>query len=186
MPDDYKEYQDRYDSLEEEYDEDWSDEEKRNHYENMKDANERYVNHSDLSSRALVRSLLFIRPGTSRTMQNFDPLKVDHSRELQGREEAREEWGDDADDGHDRRIEVLRERDELLNHGIAHAEGGYEYQSEGMQDMDPDLRRELERENEERWGYNEAVERDEESDGDDRREDELEETSDMDIESDSD
>ena len=119
-------------------------------------------------------------------MQQFDQLKADHSRELQEREEAREEWGDDANDEHDRRIEILRERDELLNHGIAHAEGEYEYQSEGMQDMDPDLRRELERENEERWGYDEAVDRDQESDDDDRREDKQEETSDMEIESDSD
>lgn len=116
------------------------------------------------------------------------PAKGGHARELQGRLEAREEWGDDGNDAHDRRIEMLRERDEALDHGIAHAKGEYEYQTEGIQDIDPDLRRELEIENDERWGYNEAVEgdRDERQDGNDEREDEQEENSDMEIESDSD
>ena len=98
------------------------------------------------------------------------------------REEAREEWSDDGNDGHDERIEKLRDQKQLLNNGIAHAEGSYEYQTEGMQDMDPDLKRELEEENNEKWGYNEQVE------GDHYQEDENEqeeETSDMDIESDS-
>ena len=67
-----------------------------------------------------------------------------------GREEAREEWGDDGNDGHDERIEKLRGQKQLLNNDIAHAEGSYEYQTEGMQDMDPDLKRELEEENNER------------------------------------
>lgn len=105
-------------------------------------------------------------------------------RELQGREEAREEWGDDADDGHDQRIEKLRDRDQLLRHGIAHAEGNYKYQTERMQDMDEDLRRELEEENDEKWGNNN--EHTEEVD-DHQNEREPEETSsDMEIESDSD
>ena len=105
-------------------------------------------------------------------------------RELQGREEAREEWGDDADGGHDERIEKLRDRDQLLGHGIAHAEGDYEYQTERMQDMDEDLRRELEAENDERWGNNH--EQTEEVDGDQNEREPEETGSDMDIESDSD
>lgn len=139
----YKDWQDRYESLNEEWDENWSDEETRNHYENMKDTNE---------------------------------------KELQGREETREEWADDGNEGHDRRIEDLRDRDQLLNHGIAHAEGEYEYEEEGMQDMDPDLKRELERKNDERWENNDHIEGDE----GDEHENEQEETSDMEIESDSD
>lgn len=113
-------------------------------------------------------------------MRKNDELSGDLSRELMGREEAREEWGDDADDGHDERIEKLRDQDQLLKHGIAHAEGEYEYQTERMQDMDEDLRHELERENDERWPANEH----EEGSGVDQRENEEEE--DMDIESDSD
>lgn len=76
-------------------------------------------------------------------------------RELWGREEAREEWGDDGDEGHDERIEKLRDQGLLLSNAIAHADGDYEYQTERMQDMDPDLRRELEEENNERWRYSE-------------------------------
>ena len=41
--DEYKEWQDGYESLEEEWDEDWSDEKKRDHLENMKTWNEQYV-----------------------------------------------------------------------------------------------------------------------------------------------
>ena len=81
------------------------------------------------------------------------------SRELMGRERARDEWGDDANDGHDERIEKLRGQDQLLKHDIAHAEGEYEYQTERMQDIDEDLRRELERENDGRWRENENEER---------------------------
>lgn len=100
------------------------------------------------------------------------------SRELQEREEAREEWGDDGNEGHDDRIEILRGQSQLLGHAIAHAEGTYEYQTEGMQDMDADLRRELEQENNERWGHYGYQEHDSGS--------EQGETSDMDIVSDSD
>jgi len=104
---------------------------------------------------------------------------------LWGREEAREEWGDDGNDGHDERIEMLRVQGQLLNHAIAHAKGEYEFQTDRMQDMDEDLRRELEEENDEKWRNYEHVE----GDHDDERENEQEEqkeTSDMDIVSDSD
>ena len=91
-------------------------------------------------------------------------------------------------------------QDQMLNHAIAHAEGKYEYQSESMQDMDPELNRELWREHEEarerreydeweRREYGEARERREQVEDDhdgEGRDEEEEETSDMDIESDSD
>ena len=54
----YKEWQERYESLKEEYDEDWSDDEKRDHLENMRLSNEQYVRHVVLSSKTLGRALL--------------------------------------------------------------------------------------------------------------------------------
>ena len=56
--DEYKEWQGRYESLRQEWDEDWSDEEKRDHLENMRLCNERYVDHSDLSGKTLDTALL--------------------------------------------------------------------------------------------------------------------------------
>ena len=100
-----------------------------------------------------------------------------------GRENAREEWGDDGDDGYDDRIEKVRDEKQLLEHDVAHADGEYEYQTERMQDMDPDLRRELEERNDEWWGYNKQVEGDRYQEDENEQEDE---TSDMDIISDSD
>ena len=41
--DEYKEWQDRYEDLKEEWDEDWSKEEQRDHLENMRLSNEQYV-----------------------------------------------------------------------------------------------------------------------------------------------
>lgn len=114
---------------------------------------------------------------TGNTAQVLEP-NIRLSRELQEREEAREEWGDDGNEGHDQRIEKLRDQSQLLGHAIAHAEGTYEYQTERMQDMDEDLRRELERENNERWGHHEYQ-------GNDCG-NEQGETSDMEFESDSD
>ena len=43
--DEYKEWQDDYEEVEGEWDEDWSDEEKRKYYENLKLYNEKYVYH---------------------------------------------------------------------------------------------------------------------------------------------
>lgn len=102
---------------------------------------------------------------------------------MRGREEAAAEWGDDGDEGHDHRIDEVRGTSQLLNHDMAHLHGEYEYQTERMHDMDEDLRRELERENDERWGYNHAVEGEHVEEGEEEPEDE---NSDMDILSDSD
>lgn len=96
---------------------------------------------------------------------------------MQGREEAREEWGDEANDGHNERIEHLKNQGQLLEHDIAHAKGEYEYQTERMQDMDEDLRRELERENDEKFEHVKSSHHDKS---------EQDETGDMDIENDSD
>ena len=38
--DEYKEWQDRYEDLKEEWDQDWSNEQQRDHLENMRDSNE--------------------------------------------------------------------------------------------------------------------------------------------------
>ena len=51
--DEYKEWQDRYEDLKEEWDGDWSKEEQRDHLENMRLANEQYVSQATLSNRAL-------------------------------------------------------------------------------------------------------------------------------------
>ena len=67
------------------------------------------------------------------------------SREREGREQARE-WGAD-DDGHEGRIDILRGNEQLLGHAIAHREGDYEYETEGMRDVNPDAHRGLEEEN---------------------------------------
>lgn len=102
-----------------------------------------------------------------------------------GREEARDEWGDEGDDNHDHRIEIVRNQDLLLKNAIAHADGEYDYHTESMRDVDPDLRRELERENDERWGYNSGLETRQEDDNGNEQQEEEEEV-DMDIVSDSD
>ena len=89
----------------------------------------------------------------------------------------------------------------MLKNDIAHAEGKYEYQTERMQDMDPNLKHRLEEENDARWLYNQQEggdhqdvhENDErwrynEQEGGDHQDEheheQEEETSDMEIESD--
>ena len=83
-----------------------------------------------------------------------------------------------ADEGHDRRIEITQERALLLNNTVAHEEGSYEYETRGMQDVDPDLHAEMERENDERWanpGGHHEEER-EESDEDEHSDMDLDRT----------
>ena len=155
---DYKEWQDRHDSLNGEYDEEWDDETKRDHYENMRIANEMCV------LTIMIPAIRFKR---------VDQVVF---RELEGRLEARDEWGDDGNDGHDHRIDSLRDQDQVLAHGIAYHEGTYEYQTEGMQDMDPELRRELEEANNAKWAPNEN-----EGEEQEQEQEEEEEDSDMDL-----
>lgn len=112
-------------------------------------------------------------------------------RELQGREEARDSYAqrDEADEGHDWQIEIVRDRHPLLTNAMAPEKCDYEYDARGMQDAEPEegLHEELERENDE--GENDERfarffgDRGEEEAYEDRYE---EEDSDMDIESDSD
>lgn len=97
-------------------------------------------------------------------------------RELEGRLEARDEWGDEGNDGHDQRIRNVQDQDLLLNNAIAYHEGTYEYQTEGMQDMDEELRRELEEENDRRWAPKE-----DEGEEQEQEQEEEEEDSDMDL-----
>lgn len=57
----YKEHQDRYEELHEDwvkYSNNWSDDEKRNHLENMKISNDEYVCQSILPSRTLAQPIL--------------------------------------------------------------------------------------------------------------------------------
>lgn len=80
---------------------------------------------------------------------------------------------------------------QLLGHSIAHARGEYEYQTGRMQDIDEDLRRQLEHENNEHWGYSppaqdEHVEEREEESEEESEEEPEPEDSDMDTDSDSD
>ena len=108
-------------------------------------------------------------------------------REIEGRERAREEWGDDADEGHDDRIERLGSRGQLLNHAIAHSEGRYEYETRRMQDH-----QEIEEvqtwESEDDDGNEDAAEASGDDDGDEYEERvwERRDDSDMEIEFDSD
>ncbi|TPX08566.1 uncharacterized protein E0L32_009905 [Thyridium curvatum] len=96
--------------------------------------------------------------------------------EREGREKARDWYRDEADEGHDERIEKVRGNEQVLTNQIAHIDPDYEYVT-SMRDMDPDLRRELEEENERRWAAHEQT------GGED---DDQEENSDMDIVSDDD
>ena len=99
-------------------------------------------------------------------------------RELEGRLEARDEWGDEGNNGHDQRIRDVQDQDLLLKNAIAHHEGRYEYPTGGMQDMDEELRRELEEENDRRWAPKEDEGEEQEQE---QEQEEEEEDSDMDL-----
>lgn len=103
-----------------------------------------------------------------------------NDRERYGREDARDEYGDDADEGHDERIAALQARELLLSLHTAHLDGGYEY-TKPMQEVDDDLRRELEEENNRRW---QQFEEEQEDHDEEHSEAHYEESSDMDLESD--
>ncbi|KAK0120132.1 hypothetical protein ONS95_011540 [Cadophora gregata] len=121
MSDDYKEWQNRYDSLNEEaWDnsrrddadpEKWTKQQERNQAGNMRLAAE---------------------------------------QERIGREEARDEWDEDANDGHDERIEKVKANEQLAANQLAHLDGEYEYATP-MQDGDEDLHKKLEEENNRHW-----------------------------------
>jgi hypothetical protein len=129
-----------------------------------------------------------------------------NGRERYGREDARDDYGDDADGGHDERIMRLRDRELLFSLHRAHLDGEYEY-GKPMQEVDEDLRRELEEENNRRWQqfneeqedngeeYSEAIceennrrwqqfNEEQEDNGEEYSEATSEESSDMDLESD--
>jgi hypothetical protein len=74
----------------------------------------------------------------------------------------------------------VRNRNLLLNNVIAHEDGRYEYETRRMQDGDPGVHEELERENNERWANKDGQQEEAQEDPHEG------ENSDMDIESDSD
>ena len=118
----YRQWQDHRKSLNGEYDKNWSDETKRKHFEKLKYANEQCV---------------------SGTIIPADPFKCCNLflfGELKGRLEARERWGNKADDGHDDRIDMLQGLVLTLDNSIAHAEGRYSFHPERIKDVDPKLR----------------------------------------------
>ena len=78
--------------------------------------------------------------------------------EREARERVREEYGDDADEGHDDRIEKLRDTEQTVRNRIAYCKGEYTYDHE-EEETDPEQ---------------------------DDEEQEVEESSDMDIDSGSD
>lgn len=88
-------------------------------------------------------------------------------RERSGREEARDEWGEDADDGHDDRIEIARANEQIAANQVAHFNGEYEYDTRSMRDVDGDLHRELEEEHDRRWQVEENEEQRDDEDEDD-------------------
>ena len=62
--DEYKEFQDAYEAVEGEWDEDWSNEERQRYYENLKGYNDEYVYHLFPTNNTLLR-LLKIHQNTS-------------------------------------------------------------------------------------------------------------------------
>jgi hypothetical protein len=110
------------------------------------------------------------------------PLPI---RERYGREEAREEWTEYGDDneGHDERIEKLKDREQLYSNKIGHLDGEYEYTTP-MQEGNDDVHRELEEENNRRWQLAEEELNEGEEAEEDEEEEEEYENSDMDMDSD--
>jgi hypothetical protein len=73
-------------------------------------------------------------------------LMVLGPRERSGREAARGDWGEDADEGHDDRIQKVTDLEQLAANKRDHLDGKYDY-AKPMQDGDADLHQEVEEEN---------------------------------------
>ncbi|KAI4616961.1 hypothetical protein J4E83_006543 [Alternaria metachromatica] len=65
-----------------------------------------------------------------------------------GREEARDEYGDDADEGHDDRIEKLNDTEQTVRNRIAYLKGEYTYDHEQEPESEPKAGSEDEQEQE--------------------------------------
>ena len=104
------------------------------------------------------------------------------TRERYGREAEREYYGEYADEGHDNRIEKLYDEEQLLKNQIAHLDGEYDY-GQPMNEMDADLRQELEAENYARDAFFEQ-EQDNDVYEEPEASDDEESSSDMNLESD--
>lgn len=66
-------------------------------------------------------------------LSNNEELLAELEAEREGREQAREEHGDDADEGHDDRIEKLRDTEQTVRNRIAWCKGEYSYDDDGEQ-----------------------------------------------------
>ena len=67
-----------------------------------------------------------------------------HRSEREGRERAREEEGEDADEGHDDRIEKLQDTEQTVKNRIAYCKGEYSYDDDEQGDEQGDNDAELE------------------------------------------
>jgi len=72
-------------------------------------------------------------------------------REREGREEARQQYGGDASQGHDDRIDHLKDTELLLANQTAHLDDPKHEYTKQMQDTDLGLKTKLEEENNKRW-----------------------------------
>jgi hypothetical protein len=91
-------------------------------------------------------------------------LMVLGPRERNEREAAREDWGEDADEGHDDRIQKVTDLEQLAANKRDHLDGQYDY-AKPMQDGDADLHREVEEENNKQQGQGQGSQEGQNDDG---------------------
>jgi len=63
---------------------------------------------------------------------------VHHPTFHYSREEAGDEYGDDADEGHDDRIEILKNTEQTMWDRIGHLKGEYTYDDEQQSESEPE------------------------------------------------
>jgi len=151
--DDYKEWQERYDDL-----------------------NKEGWNNHDLEDDDPDKW------DTAQERDHAENMRLAAYWEDREREEAREDWDEDGNDGHDDRIERARDNEQLAANKRDHLDGQYDYATP-MQRRDDDLHRELEEENNRRW---QEFQEEQNSDSGENEEAGNNESIDMDIDSDDD
>ncbi|KAI9717715.1 MAG: hypothetical protein M1828_007118 [Chrysothrix sp. TS-e1954] len=87
-------------------------------------------------------------------LHDLNLLEACNQFELKGRVKAREQHGDNADEGHDERIALLEYRGPWIKKWIAREKEGYERQSCGVQDTNSIEHKDLERGNNEQRAAN--------------------------------
>ncbi|OBT63599.1 hypothetical protein VE03_07333 [Pseudogymnoascus sp. 23342-1-I1] len=60
-------------------------------------------------------------------LHNNEELLAEIEAEREGRERAREEYGADADEGHNQRIEKLKDTEQVVRNRIGYCKGEYSY-----------------------------------------------------------